>query len=39
MPTGVVAAIEGNIITLTSIDKQLVGETAAQIRRLKTRTI
>ncbi len=35
MPTGVVAAIEGNIITLTSIDKQLVGETAAQIRRLK----
>ncbi len=35
MPEGVTAAIEGNIITLTSIDKQLVGEVAAQIRRLK----
>lgn len=35
MPEGVLSAIEGNIITLTSIDKQLVGETAAQIRRLR----
>ena len=35
MPAGVTAALEGNTITLTSIDKQLVGETAAQIRRLK----
>ncbi len=35
MPDGVTAAIEGNIITLSSIDKQLVGEIAAQIRRLK----
>lgn len=35
MPEGVTAAIEGNIITLSSIDKQLVGEIAAQIRRLK----
>lgn len=35
MPEGVTAAVEGNIITLSSIDKQLVGETAAQIRRLK----
>ena len=35
MPEGVNSAIEANIITLTSIDKQLVGETAAQIRRLK----
>lgn len=35
MPEGVTAAVEGNVITLSSIDKQLVGETAAQIRRLK----
>jgi large subunit ribosomal protein L6 len=35
MPEGVLSTIEGNIITLSSIDKQLVGETAAQIRRLR----
>ncbi len=35
LPDGVKAVVEGNIITLTSIDKQLVGEMAAQIRRLK----
>ncbi len=35
MPAGVEASIEANIITLKGIDKQLVGETAAQIRRLK----
>lgn len=35
LPAGVKAAVEGNVITLTGIDKQLVGETAAQIRRLK----
>lgn len=35
MPAGIVAAVEGNTITISGIDKQLVGETAAQIRRLK----
>ncbi len=35
MPAGVEAVIEANTITLKGIDKQLVGETAAQIRRLK----
>lgn len=35
MPDGVTAVVEGNTITLSSIDKQLVGEIAAQIRRLK----
>ncbi len=35
LPTGVVATVEANIITLNGIDKQLVGETAARIRRLK----
>ncbi len=35
LPKAVVATVEGNIITLKSIDKQLVGEMAAQIRQLK----
>lgn len=35
LPEGVTATVEGNIITLSGIDKQLVGESAAQIRRLK----
>jgi large subunit ribosomal protein L6 len=35
MPEGVTSAIEGKIITLTGFDKQLVGETAARIRRLR----
>lgn len=32
---GVTAQVEGNIITISGIDKQLVGETAAQIRKIK----
>lgn len=35
LPAGVVGAVEKNIITLTGIDKQLVGELAAQIRRIR----
>ncbi len=35
LPKGVNAAVEGNVITLGGIDKQLVGETAAQIRKIK----
>ncbi|MDP2629883.1 MAG: 50S ribosomal protein L6 [Candidatus Uhrbacteria bacterium] len=35
LPDGVSAAVEKNTITLSSIDKQLVGETAARIRSLK----
>lgn len=34
-PSGITLAIEGNIITVAGIDKQLVGQTAAQIRALK----
>lgn len=34
-PDGIEAKVEGNIVTITGIDKQVVGETAAQIRRLK----
>lgn len=35
LPAGLEAKVEGNEITIQGIDKQLVGETAAQIRRLK----
>lgn len=35
IPQGIQANIEKNLITLTGIDKQLLGETAAQLRRLK----
>lgn len=35
IPQGIKAMIEQNIITISGIDKQLVGETAAQIRRLR----
>ncbi len=35
LPEGVTSAVEGKIITLTGFDKQLVGETAARIRRLR----
>ena len=35
IPEGVAAAVEKNIITLSGIDKQLVGETAARIRRVR----
>jgi large subunit ribosomal protein L6 len=35
IPDGISAAVEGNAVTLSGINKQLVGETAALIRRLK----
>lgn len=35
VPDGIEAKIEKNIIVLTGIDKHLIGEVAAQIRRLK----
>jgi len=35
LPVGITAVVEGNAITLSGADKQLVGETAAQIRRLR----
>ncbi|HUD10073.1 MAG TPA: 50S ribosomal protein L6 [Candidatus Saccharimonadales bacterium] len=35
IPTGVTAAVEQNIITISGIDKQQVGQVAAEIRALK----
>lgn len=35
LPTGITAVVEGNFITISGIDKQLVGEKAAQLRRLR----
>ena len=35
LPKGIYGAIEGNVITISGIDKQLVGETAAKIRKLR----
>ncbi len=35
LPEGITAAIEGNIITISGIDKQSVGEIAANIRKLR----
>ena len=35
LPAGITAEIAGNTITLQGIDKQLVGEMAAQIRKLR----
>jgi len=35
IPKGLVVAVEGNIISVSGIDKQLVGEIAAQIRKVK----
>ena len=35
IPEGTNIAVEGNVLTVSGIDKQLVGETAAQIRRIK----
>jgi large subunit ribosomal protein L6 len=34
-PEGVTLEVEKNIVTVTGIDKQMVGETAAQIRKIK----
>ncbi len=35
LPEGVAAKVEKNVITLESIDKQLLGETAANIRKVR----
>lgn len=35
IPKGIKASVEKDIITISGIDKQLVGEAAAQVRRLK----
>jgi large subunit ribosomal protein L6 len=35
LPTGISAAVEQNIITISGIDKQQVGQVAAEIRALK----
>ncbi|MEF3697524.1 50S ribosomal protein L6 [Desulfolutivibrio sp.] len=35
LPQGIAAKVEGNKLTLAGIDKQLVGETAARIRRVR----
>ncbi|PIR93344.1 50S ribosomal protein L6 [Candidatus Falkowbacteria bacterium CG10_big_fil_rev_8_21_14_0_10_43_10] len=35
LPSGIRAEVEKNIITITGVDKQSVGEVAAQIRRLR----
>jgi len=34
-PDGIIISTEGNMITVTGIDKQLVGETASQIRKIR----
>lgn len=35
IPAGITVTVEKNVMTVSGIDKQLVGETAATIRRLK----
>ena len=35
IPAGTAITVEGNVISVSGIDKQLVGETAAQIRKIK----
>lgn len=35
LPTGISAVVEANTITLNGIDKKLVGETAARIRKIR----
>jgi large subunit ribosomal protein L6 len=35
LPEGINAVVEGNVITISGADKQLVGETAAQIRKIR----
>ncbi|MFW5888191.1 MAG: 50S ribosomal protein L6 [Patescibacteria group bacterium] len=35
LPEGVSASVEGNVITISGIDKQLVGKAAAQIKNIK----
>ncbi len=35
LPDGINGLVEGNVITISGIDKQLVGETASQIRKVR----
>ena len=35
IPEGVAISVEGNVIAVSGIDKQLIGEVAAQIRKVK----
>jgi large subunit ribosomal protein L6 len=35
VPEGITITVAGNIITVSGIDKQLVGETAARIRKVR----
>ena len=35
VPEGIDIKVEGNVITISGIDKQLVGETSAQIRKVR----
>jgi large subunit ribosomal protein L6 len=35
LPKGITAAVEGNRITLSGIDKALVGQVAAEVRKLR----
>jgi large subunit ribosomal protein L6 len=35
LPEGISAAVEKNVITISGIDKQLVGETASRIRKVR----
>ena len=35
MPEGIVATVEGNVITISGTDKHLVGEVAANIRKVR----
>lgn len=35
LPAGISAKVEGNIITINGVDKQLVGEVSAQIRKIR----
>ncbi|MDD3285725.1 MAG: 50S ribosomal protein L6 [Patescibacteria group bacterium] len=36
LPAGISAAVEGNVITLSGIDNELLGNTAYKIRKLRT---
>lgn len=35
LPDGISASVEGNVITISGINKQLVGETAARVRKVR----
>lgn len=35
LPEGITALVEGNVITISGFDKQLVGEVSAQIRKVR----